>query len=132
MGIAHRSPRLLRGVTIAGFTVASQMSLGLGLGSANADETTPNFTASNSAYDGAMTGPTAAGSRMAGIEVGLGALALMKRERSEQRRVPKMLPLLATRTEHGQVWFGLARDRREGRRSTDVRLDLCWTIPIGR
>jgi hypothetical protein len=126
LGIAHRRLRLFRSVMIAGFTVASQMALGLG--SASASEAVPE----PEVFSGATVDPAPAMLRTDDIEFGLGALALMKRERSEQRRVPKMLPLVAARTAHGQLWLGLARGRSPAQPSGDVRLELWWTVPIGR
>ena len=127
MGIARRSPQLFSSATIAGISVASQMALGLG--AANASEVAPELGVADGASNGAIVSPPPL--RSAGFEVGLDALALMKRERSEQRRVPKMLPLLAAHTEHGQVWVGLARNRGESQRPGELRLELCWMIAIG-
>lgn len=57
----------------------------------------------------------------------------MKRERGERRRVPRMLPLLATsRTANGQVSVGLARWRGGAPSSNTPRLELRWTPPVGR
>ncbi len=120
MGIARRSG------TIAGFAIACQLVLGVA--AARAGEA--GIEAETSLNGG--PGSPAAEWRLTGIEVGLGALAMMRRERSEQRRVPRMLPLLATRTERGHVWIGLARNRAESRAPGEVRLELAWMIPIGR
>lgn len=126
MGIAHRSAPLFRGVTIAGFTLAGQMALGLG--SARAGEPVPE----PEVFNHAPADPAPAVLRADDIEFGLSALALMKRHRSEQRRVPRMLPLVAARTQHGQLWLGLARARGGVQPSGNVRVELWWTIPIGR
>jgi hypothetical protein len=115
--------RLLRSVTIAGLAVVNQLSLGLG--AANASEAAESETSSG-------TTPAPAELRSTGMVVGLGALALMQRERSEYRRVPKMLPLLATPTQHGQLWVGLARERGEAQQAHGVRLQMCWLMPLGQ
>ena len=125
MGIAHRSSRLFRSVTIAGLTAVSQISLGLGAASASEALEPEAFTSATSTA-------TPAALRSTGMVVGLGALALMQRERSEHRGVPKMLPLLATPTEHGQLWVGLARGRGEAPQSKGVQLQLWWLTPLGR
>jgi hypothetical protein len=126
LAITRSISRLFRTVTIVGLGAAVSMAIGVGY--ANAGETLTDVeTASGATLDEAP-----AALRIDGIEFGLGALAQMKRERSEHRRVPRMLPLLATsRTVNGQVWFGLARSRGVSP-SSSLRLELCWTIPIGR
>lgn len=64
--------------------------------------------------------------------VGLDALRLLQAERRADRNPPRILPLLTTRSREGRVWLGLSRDRREGDESRGVKLELVWTVPIGR
>lgn len=64
--------------------------------------------------------------------LGLDALELMRRERREQRGAPRMLPLLATRTEHGRLWLGLTRGGNNASGDRAVRLEAVWLIPLGR
>lgn len=81
---------------------------------------------------GAAAEPPAVSGSLRGVAMGLDALLLMQRLRREQRGVPKMLPLLATRTEHGQLWLGLSRERSARDGTTQVHLQLAWQIPLGR
>lgn len=69
--------------------------------------------------------------RPASWVVGWSALALMHSERREQRGVPKLLPLMAARTQHGRLWIGLARERSESRASNGLQLQVCWMVPLG-
>lgn len=125
MGISQRSSRLLRQFAIAGFAVASQIWLGLAAAHAGEAE---DFEA----VAGPVNGRSAAGTRSTGMAVGLDALALMQQYRREQHGVPRMLPLLATNTEQGHLWFGLARERGEAQHANAVRLEMRWLIPLGR
>lgn len=68
----------------------------------------------------------------AGTVLGLDAFELMRRERREQRGAPRMLPLLATRTEHGRFWLGLTRGGSNAAGERAVRLEAVWLIPLGR
>lgn len=67
-----------------------------------------------------------------GTVLGLDALELMRRERRELRGAPRMLPLLATRTEHGRFWLGLSRGGSDAGGERALRLELVWLIPLGR
>lgn len=125
MGISHRSSRLLRQFAVAGFAAASPLWVGLAAAHAGEAEDLE-------AIAGPVNGRSAAAIRSTGMVVGLDALALMQQHRSEQRGVPRMLPLLATNTEQGHLWFGLARERGEAQTASAVRLELRWLIPLGR
>lgn len=127
MAIAHTISPLFRSVMVAGLAVAGATAFGLG--AAHAEEAAGEFETAGGAT---LDGPPVA-IRIDGVEFGLSALAQMKRERGENRRVPRMLPLLATsRTANGQLWVGRARGRGGAPSSNSLRLDVCWTIPIGR
>lgn len=125
MGIACRSSRLLRQFAIAGITAASP--LWLGLVAAHAGEADDYEVIA-----GPIKGRPAAGTASTGMVVGLDALALMQQHRREQRGVPRMLPLVANHTEHGHLWFGLARERGDAQNANAVRLEMRWLIPLGR
>jgi hypothetical protein len=125
MGIAQRSSRLLRQFAIAGFAAASQLSAGLAAAHAGEPD-------DDEALVGTIDGRDAIATRNTGMVVGFDALALMQQHRREQRGVPRMLPLLATNTERGHLWFGLARERGEAQGASSVRLEMRWLIPLGR
>ncbi len=110
MGNAHRRSAWFHAAAFAGMAVAGPLGLGFGLGSASASEGAPDFAAP--ATD-PIESTSSAPPDLDGIEFGLDAWTMMKQHRREFRRVPRMLPLLATqRTANGQLWFGLTRARR--------------------
>lgn len=125
MVTTSRTSRQKRCLTLAGRALLSLLLFGWG--AARAQEAAEDASPGDSAPS-----PVPAPVSLQGVAIGLDAFALMQRLRREHHGVPKMLPLLATRTEHGQLWLGLARDRSAAVGGTRVRLEVAWQIPLGR
>lgn len=125
MDTADRSPRPSRCLWLA-----ARALLGLVLaaaGAARAQEASDDAVPASGTAE-----PRTVPVSLRGVAMGLDALVLMQRLRREQRGVPKMLPLLATHTEHGQLWLGLSRERSPLEGTVQLRLQLAWQIPLGR
>lgn len=104
----------------------------LGLALAAAGVVRAQEASDDAAPAGGPSEPRSVPGSLRGAAMGLDALVLMQRLRREQHGVPKMLPLLATQTQHGQLWLGLARERSPLGGTAQVRLQLAWQIPLGR
>lgn len=125
MRTTSRAPRQNRCLTLAGRALLSLLVTGSG--AARAQEAS-DVGASGDSHPS----PVLAAASQQGLAMGLEAFALMQRLRREQRGVPKMLPLLATRTEHGQLWLGLTRGRSAADGAARLRLEIVWQIPTGQ
>jgi len=126
MGTAGLSPRWIHVLGIA-TTILLAGQLALGGGAADATEVEQESLAD----EDSTTLPPAL-FHVSDFEFGLGALALLRRERREFRRVPRMLPLVAARTQNGQLWLGLARNRDASAQDGKFKLQLSWTIEFGQ
>jgi hypothetical protein len=125
MGSTSRRPRSIRSLALMGWAFVSQLALGSG--AASADEVQRSEETARVAAQ-----PAAAPARRPDVVAGLSAVALMHQERRQHHSLPRMLPLLAARAERGQLWLGLANGRSAAAGAANVRLELCWVVPIGQ